>query len=318
MIKGIPKISVLVITFKQKDLIKRAIGSLLVQKDYIYEICISDDCSPDETWEVIQEYDKIYPGLFKLHRNEINLGIFENIEKTWTMPTGDIVYQLSGDDVVPNGWFKTVIDFIRDNEIDYRNELFCVYGDYQCVYPNGDLYVSYNSNILYNPSEALRLSIRGRLGNRSACYSKKIMDKYPKLSVGKSHLVETIQDRLLQIYTEKNYYINFSGNVYYTGLGVSSSLSDSVKREREQIWSYTLMCFERMGISIKKKDLLYIKYLDALKKFIYWHDYKQLFLSLYYYIVSMDFSLKGNSNIIRRYLFAVLRRIPHKKPIKFL
>ncbi|MBQ0090650.1 MAG: glycosyltransferase, partial [Prevotellaceae bacterium] len=64
MIEGIPRLSVLIITYKQEELIKRAIYSLLAKKDYIYEICVSDDCSPDGTWEVLQEYDRLYPGLF--------------------------------------------------------------------------------------------------------------------------------------------------------------------------------------------------------------------------------------------------------------
>ena len=114
---------------------------MLSQKDYIYEICVSDDCSPDRTWEVLQEYDRQYPGLFKLHQNHPNVGIFENIEYTWTMPTGDIIYQLSGDDECGKGWFKTVIEFIQNNNINYKEELFCIYGDYQAIYPNGDSFI---------------------------------------------------------------------------------------------------------------------------------------------------------------------------------
>ena len=104
MIDGIPKISVLVITYNQEDVIRRAIDSLLVQKDYIYEICVSDDCSKDRTWNILKEYSEKYPGLFVLNRNNPNIGIFENIEKTWTMPTGEIIYQLSGDDACGEGW----------------------------------------------------------------------------------------------------------------------------------------------------------------------------------------------------------------------
>lgn len=57
-----PKISALVICYKQEKLIKRAIDSLLNQKEYLYEICVSDDGSPDKTWEVLQEYAVQHPG----------------------------------------------------------------------------------------------------------------------------------------------------------------------------------------------------------------------------------------------------------------
>ena len=39
-----------------------------------------------------------------------NVGIFENIEFTWTMPEGDLIYQLSGDDECGDGFFKAVLD----------------------------------------------------------------------------------------------------------------------------------------------------------------------------------------------------------------
>ena len=138
MIDGIPRISVLVITYRQENLIGRTLDSLLIQKDYLYEICVSDDCSPDNTWGVLQDYHKRYPDIIKLHRNNPNVGIFKNIECTWTMPTGDVINQIAGDDTTPDGWYKTVVEYILNSNIDYKNELFCIYGDYKAVYPSGD------------------------------------------------------------------------------------------------------------------------------------------------------------------------------------
>ena len=51
------KISVLIVTYKQANVIGRNIESILQQKDYgLHEIVICDDCSPDNNWEVIQSY----------------------------------------------------------------------------------------------------------------------------------------------------------------------------------------------------------------------------------------------------------------------
>ena len=143
MIESIPRISVLIITYKQEKIIRRTLDSLISQRDYLYEICVSDDCSPDATWDILQDYSNKYPGLFKLNRNKENLMIFENIEKTWEMPTGDIIYQLAGDDTCGENYFQEIINFIYNNNIDYRNELFCIYGDYKCLYPNGDYFIAY-------------------------------------------------------------------------------------------------------------------------------------------------------------------------------
>ena len=138
MIEGIPRISVLVITYRQEGIVGRTLDSLLAQKDYLYEICVSDDCSPDHTWDVLLDYQKRYPDIIKLHRNEPNVGIFENTEQSWTMATGDVVNTIAGDDTTPDGWYKAVVEFIQQNNIDYKNELFCIYGDFKCIYPNGD------------------------------------------------------------------------------------------------------------------------------------------------------------------------------------
>ena len=187
---SIPRISVLIICYKQEELIKRAINSLLKQKDFIYEICVSDDCSPDNTWAVLKDYEAQYPGIFKLHRNDPNVGIFENIEYTWTMPSGDIVYQLSGDDECGDGWFKKIIDFIDVNHIDYMNELFCIYGDYAAVYPNGD-YVVLRNNLVKKNKNLLRLSLRGLVCNRSTCYNAKLLKMFKKASQGRSQIAES-------------------------------------------------------------------------------------------------------------------------------
>lgn len=313
MIEGIPRISVRIITYKQEELIKRAINSLLTQKDYIYEICVSDDCSQDHTWDVLQEYARQYPGLFKLNRNVPNKGIFENIEISWGMPTGDIVYGLAGDDECGEGWFKTVIEFIQKKGIDYKNELFCIYGDYKNVYPNGDSFVFRNDLIRRHDIPALKLSHRGLIGNRSACYSINVLRKFQKVSQGRSHIAESAIDRQLQIFSEKNYYINRVGNIYYANIGVCVGMSVKDREEREQIWTYTKQFFDKNGIVLDQKDLLYGNYIDACNKKD--GSFLNKLICFWHFIRSYDPKIGIRCFRLRRTLFAIVRRIPHKKPI---
>lgn len=316
MIEGIPKISVLVITYNQEDVISRAIESLLTQKDYIYEICVSDDCSKDRTWEILQDYSAKNPGLFVLNRNEPNIGIFENIEKTWTMPTGDIIYQLSGDDECGEGWFEKVSNFVREKKLDCKNEAFTIYSDYKCVYPNGDSSVTHNIAIQEEPHNALRLSLRGIICSRGCCYSINVLKKFEKVSRGRSHEVEHVQDRLVQLNSLYNYYIPVVGNIYYASIGVSSHINEKVLQERLKIWPFTIDFFEKKGIVIKKKDNYFGKYIMFSDKYRYDRKYLTLLKTLWYYLRSRDFSLPYGDNY-RTYIFALLRRLPHKKPITF-
>lgn len=311
MIEGIPRISVYIITYNQEDVIDRTLGSILSQIDYVYEICVSDDHSTDRTWEILQDYGKQYPGLFKLNRNDPNLGIFENTEKVWTMPTGDIVYDLAGDDSVGDGWFKTVVHFIQDNQIDYKNELFCVYGDYKCIYPNGDTVV-HRHRAIDKYDDAFRLSLRGVINGRSCCYSRRILSKFKKVSQGRSHIAENIQDRQLQIFSDTNYYIPMVGNIYYSGIGISVHLNEDLKKERMKIWPYSIKCFEELGKTLCKKDLLFIKHRMTYQEYVYWGYKKSALKSFWYYLRSFDLKIFMASDTMRGLLFAIRRRLPHK------
>ena len=87
----IPKFSVAIITYNQEKFIGRALESVLVQKKWVYEIVICDDCSQDNNWNIIMDYYHKYPEIIRPFRNEKNLGIYGNIERTWQECTGDLI-----------------------------------------------------------------------------------------------------------------------------------------------------------------------------------------------------------------------------------
>lgn len=317
MIEGIPRISVLVICYNQEKVISRAIESLLAQKEYLYEICVSDDCSKDKTWAILQEYSEKYPGLFVLNRNEPNIGIFENIEKTWGMPSGDIVYRLAGDDECGEGWFKTVIDYIQSKRIDYKNELFCIYGDYKVLYPNGDSFV-FKNDAIAKGIDPMRLSIRGIIGNRSACFSRRIYDKYEKVSQGRSYLPESAQDRQLQLFTKKSYYIPYVGNIYYAQIGVNVSFNAKRLVERELVEDYAREFIEAHGYRFPSKDISYFKYKTELARSYRDRSIKHRLLVAGLFVKSFDISLVLKQIRIKRILFAIFRRLPHTKKLDWV
>lgn len=315
MIEGIPRLSVLIITYKQEDLVKRAIDSLLAQKDYVYEICVSDDCSPDKTWDVLQEYDRQYPGLFKLNRNEPNLGIFANFEKTWTMSTGDIIYNLSGDDECPIGWLKTVIEYIQEHKLDYKDDRFAVYGDYEARYPNGDSFV-FSNGAIKTGIDPVKLSIRGIIGNRSAICSRKVVESYKVVSKGKSHIAESAQDRQLPFFAKKVHYIPQVGNIYYTRIGVSAHIDKEKMQEREEVEPYAMQVLEDSGYQAENCDRAFVQLKAEQAKSYRIKSISHAFKILKLKFASFDPKVSFKSLRIKRYLFAALIRLPHKKPIR--
>lgn len=320
MLEGIPRISVRVITYKQEEIVKRAINSLLAQKDYIYEICVSDDCSPDHTWDVLQQYSRDYPGLFKLNRNEKNLGIFENIEKTWSMVTGDLVFGIAGDDEAGEGWLKKVVDFIQKNKINYKDEAICIYGDYMGQYPNGDKIIISNRHVNDCGVPLFSLAIRHIVYNRSACSSRKVKEGFIKVSQGRSHIAEEILDRQLQIVAQKNYYINNIGNIYHIGVGVSANMKGKktdkkTHEERQKLADYTIQKASELGYEVSEKDKYYLYFTKALFQAKYTHKWSDYYEAFKYYVKSYDSKIGLKGLRFKRIFFAIRRRLPHKNPI---
>lgn len=98
------KISVGVITYNQQDTIRQTLDSILIQKgDFNLEIVIGEDCSPDNTYAICQEYvskcKTINPNAqIVLLPNHKNLGIMANFAKVMQACTGDYIGILAGDD----------------------------------------------------------------------------------------------------------------------------------------------------------------------------------------------------------------------------
>lgn len=315
MIEGIPRISVKIITYNQETVISRAIDSLLPQRDYIYEICVSDDCSSDRTWEIVQDYSRRYPGLFKLNRNDPNIMMFENIERVSKMASGDLVYTLAGDDECGPDWFKTVVDYIRENNIDYKNECFCIIGNSKNVYPNGDSFTVKKNKNFKLKAAPIRLYERGLLSGRSATFSISVSRKYEKVSQGRSYIAENAQDCQLYLNADKFYYINKIGNVYYSGIGVSSNMSEDIKEQHEQTMVYAFEFLKRKGAPLSKQDL-FLPNLNIAQKRMRWSpSLKQFLLVTYYYLRSFDFFLSLRAIDLRAKVFSLVRRIPHRQPI---
>lgn len=59
-------LSIIIISHNQKNQFRRCIDSILAQDlPFEYEIVVSDDASTDGTWELIREYETMYPALVK-------------------------------------------------------------------------------------------------------------------------------------------------------------------------------------------------------------------------------------------------------------
>lgn len=288
---SIPRISIVVITYNQNKLIERALSSILVQREYVYEIIVCDDCSTDSTWDVIIDYTHQYPKLIKPYRNEHNLGIFGNIENSWSKPTGDMVMYLAGDDTLCNGLFENAINLIKANQIDFEKEMFCLYFDFKITYPNNKLgYVRRNSMIAkgYDP---VSLKIRGLISNMTVIYSTKLMSKFTPIRKDIGFFADGLIDIQVQMYAESNYYSPFVGSIYYAKVGVSTEIS---KEESYNSIYQTSLEYKKM-LNLSKKDMTFLDYKNEKIRLFMKPTLKQLFLTLRYHEKCIDwkYGIKG-------------------------
>ncbi len=97
-----PFVSFIVMTYNAERYVKEAIEGAFEQTYENMEIIISDDCSTDNTFEVIQETVAQYKGSkpCRVLRNEQNIGIGAHLNKLWWEEAkGDWIIPSAGDDV---------------------------------------------------------------------------------------------------------------------------------------------------------------------------------------------------------------------------
>lgn len=92
-------VSVAVITFGHEKYIRQALDSILMQKvSFKYEIVIGEDCSPDNSREIILEYKRNYSDIIKLRLHDENVGITKNWYDVFMNCKGKYITILEGDD----------------------------------------------------------------------------------------------------------------------------------------------------------------------------------------------------------------------------
>ena len=96
-----PLVSILLITYRQRETIAEALDGALAQTYMPLEIIASDDASGDGTWEALCAAAEGYAGphRLRLNRNEINLGIGAHLSRLAQMARGELLVVAAGDDV---------------------------------------------------------------------------------------------------------------------------------------------------------------------------------------------------------------------------
>lgn len=94
-----PLVSVFVLVYNHEKYISGALDGILMQKvEFEYEIVLGEDCSTDNSREIILRYAQKHPGKFKLILHEKNVGAMKNQMAVLSVCTGKYIAMCEGDD----------------------------------------------------------------------------------------------------------------------------------------------------------------------------------------------------------------------------
>jgi glycosyltransferase involved in cell wall biosynthesis len=127
-----PSVSVAIATYNGEKFIRQQIDSILSQSMPPFEVVISDDCSTDNTLDILAELMAKYPKL-RIIKNKRNLGFVKNFEQAMRACSGDYIAICDQDDVWLQNKLERLVNAIGENFlvhsdaalIDEKGEIFC-------------------------------------------------------------------------------------------------------------------------------------------------------------------------------------------------
>jgi glycosyltransferase involved in cell wall biosynthesis len=106
-----PFFTIITVTYNSSQFVREAIESVLASTFTDFELIIGDDCSTDNTWTIINEYDD---SRIVKYRNETNLREYPNRNKALKMARGEWVIFIDGDDLIYSGALRKLNEYVEE------------------------------------------------------------------------------------------------------------------------------------------------------------------------------------------------------------
>lgn len=96
-----PRVTFILLAYRQEPFVRAAVAGALAQDYPNLEILISDDCSPDATFDVIEEVVRGYEGPHTVTATQMphNVGLAEHLRTVVGRATGELLVLAAGDDI---------------------------------------------------------------------------------------------------------------------------------------------------------------------------------------------------------------------------
>lgn len=114
------KVSVGILTYNHELFIARSLHSVLALKYENLEILISDDCSTDKTYKIVEDIVLSTKTIHTvvMNRNTVNVGLAGNFNKTFRdLATGDFLITLGGDDMIKLDYIELALKHFEEENV---------------------------------------------------------------------------------------------------------------------------------------------------------------------------------------------------------
>lgn len=118
--RGQPELSVILTAYNQEAYVKEALESVLSQEGLVAEILVSDDCSSDRTFAIVQDIAHAYDGPHHLciRRTKKNIGQHNNVCQLVEMAATSFIVMANGDDISFSHRCRRLLDEMRSTGAD--------------------------------------------------------------------------------------------------------------------------------------------------------------------------------------------------------
>ena len=101
MRQALELVTLAIIAYRQEAVVAEAIAAAFAQTYQPLEILLSDDCSPDGTYQVMEQMAAGYTGphRLRLNRNRQNLGLIGHVNRVFDLAEGVLIVANAGDDI---------------------------------------------------------------------------------------------------------------------------------------------------------------------------------------------------------------------------
>lgn len=176
-----PLVSYVLTAYNIEDFIEESVKCAFAQTYENLEIVLSDDCSTDSTFDIMQKMAEEYDGPHKiiLNRNEHNMGISQHMSKCYIeLASGEIIIAAHGDDIsLPDRTIETVKYFLENQKAMQVSCSAVVVDRNLNVLPN-----SFQSNTQVNELRFFDFEHFGHVSVGFSGFRKQVMDSFGYLN----------------------------------------------------------------------------------------------------------------------------------------